>query len=362
MPAGETINRGKLKKQLQTGTAERRSRHQAETSVVSAQHCVGRNDLQPTMATVHKSVHELKPSTNRSRETTPELLEKTVVSIKKFGLILPVLIDKDDSIVVGHAIWEAATKLGFEKIECRVVAHLDPLELEAMSLAINRIGESGKYNIEKLRDQMIRIRSGGIELTSTGFTLPEIGQIMVKPLAEESGEEEDDEQEQEAVVSTLGDLFQLGDHRLLCGDSLDEISYQRVLDGRTAQGIFSDPPYNCPIAGFVGGLGQHQHEDFLMFSGKESAEDFAKFLQTYLAHCRCFTSTGAVIFAAMDWRQIDLLLQAGRAAGLTRINVAAWNKGAGGMGSLYRSAHELIAVFCNGKSAATNNVAQCTGW
>jgi len=356
MPRGETVNTRKLKKQLQAGTAERRSRNLAETNVVSARHEAGRNDLQPAMATVHKSVHELRPSTTRARETTPELLEKTIRSIKKFGIILPVLIDRQDGIVVGHALWEAAVKLGIETIECRVVEHLDTIELEALSLAINRIGEIGKYSLEKLRDQMIRIESAGIELTSTGFTLPEIGQIKIKSAPVEDSEGEG-EREAEFIVCIEGDYYQLGDHRLLCGDSLDEISYQRVLEGRQAQCVFSDPPYNCPIKGFVGGLGQHQHDDFVMFAGRESDEEFSDFLKTYLIHCRAFTSSGAAIFAAMDWRQIDLLLRAGRAADLTRINVAVWNKGAGGMGSLYRSAHEFIAVFCNGKSPATNNVA-----
>ncbi|QZP07730.1 DNA modification methylase [Caenibius sp. WL] len=358
MPPGENVNSRKLKKQLQSKSAERRSRHAAETAIVTATHAVGRNDLQPTMAMLHRPVHELKASTTRSRETTPELLEKIIRSIKTFGLVLPILIEKDGTIVVGHALWEAAIKLGLETIECRVVEHLDPTEIEALSLAINRIGESGKYSLERLRDQLIRIESAGIELVSTGFTLPEIGQIMIKPAPTEEDEGEcDGGREDEIVVTKTGDYFQLGDHRLVCGDALDEISWRRVLEGRQAQCVFSDAPYNCPIKGFVGGFGRHQHDDFLMFAGKESEEEFAAFLEAYLTHCRTFTSPGAVIFAAMDWRQIDVLLQAGRAAGLSRINVAVWNKGAGGMGSTYRSAHEFFAVFCNGKSAATNNIA-----
>jgi len=266
---------------------------------------------------------------------------------------------KHDNIVAGHVLWEAATRLGFEKIECRVVDHLDPIELEALSLALNRIGEIGKYNLDKLRDRMITIESHGIELISTGFTLPEIDQIKMMPLPVDGDCESDEGTDGAGVrpTSKAGDLFSLGRHLLLCGDAVYETSYERLLGGGMAHAVFSDPPYNCAIEGFVGGLGKHKHENFLRFAGKESDAEFRVFLQTYLRICRASLAPGGVLFACMDWRQIDILLDAGRDAGLDRINVAVWNKGSGGMGGLYRSAHEFIAVFCNGKSPAINNVA-----
>lgn len=359
MSARDTLGSRNLKKQLQAAHSKRRSHNHAETRVVQAVHDHGRNDLQPILSTVFRSVRDLHPSTNRTRETTPELLESTIRSIKKFGMVLPVLIDKHDTVVAGHVLWEAATRLGFETIECRMVDHLEPAELEALSLALNRIGEIGKYNLDKLRDRMIAIESHGIELISTGFTLPEISHIKLKqpPLEDDSGGDEEEDDAAVTPTSRAGDLFQLGRHRLFCGDALDEHSYQRLLDGYVADMVFSDPPYNCKIEGFVGGHGKHKHEDFLMFSGKESDEEFRQFLRSYLRLCRASSAPGAVILACMDWRQIDILLEAGRDADLDRINVAVWNKGSGGMGALYRSAHELIAIFCNGKSPATNNVA-----
>jgi len=370
MSAKDPLSSQNLKQQLQAATAKRRAGHRAETQVVAALHGHGRNDLQPHLATVFLPVNALQASPNRTRETTPKILESVIRSIKKFGMVLPVLIDEHDTIVAGHVLWEAAILLGFETIECRMVDHLDPIELEALSLALNRIGEIGKYNLDKLRDRMIAIESHGIELISTGFTLPEIDQIKLKPLSVEDdregdqGQEEgnDDKDEEEgstpaAPTSRRGDLFHLGRHRLLCGDALDEMSYQRVLGGDSAHAVFSDPPYNCKIEGFVGGLGKHKHEDFLMFSGKESDDEFRQFLKAYLCLCQASCAPGAVLFACMDWRQIDILLEAGDDAGLQRINVAVWNKGSGGMGGLYRSAHEFIAVLCNGKSPATNNVA-----
>lgn len=348
MPAHEPLKPRQLKARLQAKTSAHRSLHQAETRVTETLQRARRNDLQPALATVFKPVAALVPSASRTRQTTPQILESTIRSIMQFGMVLPILIDRHDNIVAGHVLWEAATRLGFETVECRVADHLDPLELEALALALNRIGEIGRYDLDKLRDGMIRIESAGIELLSTGFTLPEIDQIKLSPVVSEC----DDEREQDPAFVTAipGDIFRLGPHVLLCGDALEPASWETVLGGRQANAVFSDAPYNCRIDGFVGGLGQYKHEDFLRFSGKESDAEFSAFLRAYLEQCRAFTCPGAVIFACMDWRQIDLLLQAGCAAGLARINIAVWNKGAGGMGGLYRSAHELVAIFCNGKS------------
>jgi DNA modification methylase len=359
MSIKDPVNSQNLKKKLQAATAKRRSNNHDQTRISAVLHGHGRNDLQPGLVTVSRPVNSLHPSANRTRETTPQLLESTIRSIMKFGMVLPILIDKNGTIIAGHVLWEAAMRLGLETIECRVVDHLDPIELEALSLALNRIGEIGKYNLDKLRDRMITIESHGIELISTGFSMIEIDQIKLKPLSIENSLGDGEEAENTAVISIsrAGDVFRLGRHQLLCGDAVDEASYQRLLGGSAAQAVFSDPPYNCAIEGFVGGLGKHKHENFLMFAGKESEAEFRQFLRTYLTLCRASLLSGAVLFACMDWRQIDVLLDAGREAGLNRINVAVWNKGSGGMGGLYRSAHEFVVVFCNGTSPATNNVA-----
>jgi DNA modification methylase len=348
---------GRLKKQLQSKSARRRKRNTARTRVVAAQSGSGRNDLQPDLKTVIRPIGSLRPSAKRARVTKPEQLERVINSIKQFGLVLPLLIDRQDYMISGHILWEASLKLGFEEIECRVVDHLSPIELEALTLALNRLGETGTYDLDMLRDRMIEIKSAGIELTATGFTIPEIDQIILNPEPQNGEEEEADEKIDNGPPTTRsGDLFQLGDHRLLCGDALDEASYHTVLAGQMADAVFSDPPYNCKIEGFVSGLGQHKHADFKMAVGELDDSAFLGFLCTYLAHCKAVTSSGAIIFACMDWRQIDILLAAGRDTGLTRKNIVIWDKGSGAMGSLYRSAYEMIAVFCNGKTPAINNV------
>ena len=182
MTTKNPVNAHKLKKQLQFQTATRRSENKAATRLAAAKAGAMRNDIQPELATVMRPVGVLRASPTRSRETTPEILEAVIRSFKRYGIVFPVIIDREDVIIQGHVMWDAAKQLGLETIECRVVDHLDAVEIEALSLALNRIGELGKFDLEKLRDQMIRIESHGIELISTGFSIPQIDQIMIVPV------------------------------------------------------------------------------------------------------------------------------------------------------------------------------------
>jgi DNA modification methylase len=350
----------KFKKELQRKSRRRRKHHADGVKVASVASDHGRNDLRPKLETIEKPLRELTPSPNRARITTPDQLEKMIVSLKRFGQALPVLIDAKDTIISGHVVCEALSELGVEEVSCIAVEHLDETEIEALALALNRTGETGTWDLDTLRERMIALESAGIELTSTGFTLPEIDQITIisEPLEGDSDADElEDDEDNQPIISCLGDLYQLGVHRLHCADALKAASYEALLKGQLAQCIFSDPPYGCGIEGFVSGLGKHKHEDFLMGAGDLDREELQGFFGTYLGHCKAFSSPGAIIFACMDWRQLDALLLAGLDVGLTRNNIAVWDKGSGGMGGLYRNAHEFIAVFCNGKTPATNNIA-----
>lgn len=359
MAGADFLQPKRLKKQLQAEAGAKRAKNAGEVAVVSAAHApTRRNDIQPRMATVMRPIEQLKPAPHRTRVSTPELRTALVNSVGQFGILMPLLIDEQDQIIAGHELWQAAKELRIKTIECRVAEHLSSVECEAASLALNKVGDLGGYDLDVLRERMIVIKSAGIKLISTGFSLPEIDQILTAPKPQQDDTELDDDDEvgeDVVIVAQPGDLFGLDDHRLLCGDALELASYEHVLAGRAAACVFSDAPYGCDIEGFAGGLGKHKHPDFIMGCDMDQPA-LANFFKTFLTHCKASTSPGAVIFACMDWRQIDTLLVAGREVGLTRNNVACWHKGAG-MGGLYRNAHEFVAVFINGKSPATNNVA-----
>ena len=157
-------------------------------------------------------------------------------------------------------------------------------------------------------------------------------------------------------MTRLGDIWQIGSHRLICGNSTQRETYQRLLDKDRAQLVFTDPPYNVPIAGHVGGLGSVQHREFAMASGEMSQSEFTAFLTSVFANLAEFSVDGSIHFQCMDWRHVDEILQAGRKAYHELKNICVWAKTNGGMGSLYRSQHEFVFVFKSGTKPHINNV------
>ncbi len=157
------------------------------------------------------------------------------------------------------------------------------------------------------------------------------------------------------VVTRLGDLWQLGKHRLICGDARDPTVYARLLAGATAQMIFTDPPYNVRVNGHVSGLGKVRHDEFAMASGEMSEAEFEAFLVDVLKNLAAVSADGSIHYVCMDWRHMRELLAAGHAAYEELKNLIVWNKDNGGMGSFYRSKHELIFAFKKGKAAHINN-------
>lgn len=195
------------------------------------------------------------------------------------------------------------------------------------------------------------------EVTATGFEVAEIDLL----LQADSETNPDPADEAPAVrdgpaATKPGDLWLIGPHRLYCGDALTSSSYAALMAGEEAAMIFTDPPYNVPIAGHVSGLGKVQHREFAMASGEMSEAEFTRFLTEAFRQMAAASADGAIHYVCMDWRHLYELLRAGRIADSTLLNICVWAKANGGMGSLYRSQHELVAVFKNGEAAHNNNV------
>lgn len=343
---------------LKTQVQERnRRRLKANAGRVNADShaAVARNDPTPKLRSERWPIDRLKGADRRARRTSPAQLERVTRSVSSFGFLKPVIIAADGKIIDGHILVEVAQGMGLPDIECVIIDHLSPNELRLARIALNRIQETGEWDLDELSIEFEELKIGDLDIDLTGFDPGELDLILDQEPALASIDECVSERPR-VPVSEPGDLWLLDGHSLLCGDALDSGSYKRLLDGRTIDGVFSDPPYNIKIEGVVSGLGRTRHKDFAMGVGEMSDDQFRIFLGNYLQRCREHASPGAVIFACMDWRQVDLLMLAGRDAGLHRINKAIWNKGTGGMGSLYRSAYEEIVVFCTEASPATNNV------
>lgn len=342
-----------LKKDLTSKTSRRRRDLTASTAIRRAAAARGRrNDLSPPLKVARRRIEELKPANRQIRRTAKAHTERLVRVISITGVCAPILIDKHDRVIDGHSVVEAAKALGIESLPCVLIEHLTDSEIEFLKVAINRVSECGDWDLDELRPLLIDLRDEGFVLTDTCFSIPELDIIVLDDASSGSEQEDEVTEPPEAPVTREGDLFILDGHRIYCGDSTQLESYAAVLECEKAAAIFTDPPWNIPIKGFV----SSQHEDFKMGAGEMAPEAFAEFTSRFSECCVEVLEDEGVMFTCIDWRSMQLIIGCALEAGLQLINTAVWNKGSGGMGGLYRSAHELIPVFCKGKSPRVNNV------
>jgi DNA modification methylase len=227
-----------------------------------------------------------------------------------------------------------------------------------LRLALNRLYEDSRWNRDALRSEIAQILevNDDLEIDVSGFETPEIDSLIL-----DDGSDEEDDLEPAIVdhpaVTQLGDLWLAGEHRMLCGDAQEPASYQAVLAGDRAEMVFADPPYNVPIEGHASGLGATQHKDFIMGAGELSPDQFEALLRASLALSARASVNGAIHFCCMDWRGLPTLYAATNGIYSEVKNLCVWNKTNAGMGSLFRSKHELILVFKVGTAPHINNVA-----
>jgi DNA modification methylase len=313
------------------------------------------NVLLPELVITRRAIAELRLPKRRVRRITPEHLASAVHAIKNFGFVSPITI-RGDVIVDGATRLEASKELGLVEIPCIDISHLSEPKARMLAISLNRLGETGTWDMPELKLELAELEIEGLDLTLSSFSAPELDIILADEIGPENEAEEVIPEPPLNPVSRIGDLWQLGDNRVLCANSLEAVSYERLMNGALAAAVLTDPPYNVKIAGNVSGLGKKQHGEFQMGSGELTAAEFHDFLKIAHKHCADCIHPGAVVFSFMDWRSIDLLIAAGREAGLKLINIAVWYKGSGSMGAFLRSAHELVGVFCKGDKPRLNNV------
>jgi len=306
----------------------------------------------------YRKIDELVDYEGNPRKHPEKQLTKLTASIREFGFAMPVLLDCEDMIIVGHARVEAARRAGMHEIPVLVADQWSKAQVRAYRLADNRLAELSEWNADLLAIELAAI----IEFDETpleilGWETAEIDLILDGDAGDDTADPADDCPELPVdPVSQLGDLWHLGEHRLFCASSLDSGNWATLMDGREAAMAFTDSPYNVPIAGHVSGLGKAKHAEFAMASGEMSKAEFTAFLSDAIGRMSECLKDGAVLTLAMDWRHSNEILKAIEDNGLKLINMCVWNKRSGGMGSLYRSKHELFWIAKKGKAPHTNNV------
>lgn len=303
------------------------------------------------------SVAGLSRLGRETRKHPSAQITKVARSIEEWRFVHPILIDQSGRVIDGWVLVEAAKELGLKEVPAVAIEDLSEAQLRALRHALNRIGQDTTWDPLQVSlefEDLLQL-DPEFDLTLTGFDMGEIDVFLAGDAAEEEDEvpEIDDTLE---PITKLGDIWILGDHRIICGSSLVEETYQKLLGEERAQLVVSDAPYNVSIPGHVSGHGATKHENFQMASGEMSVEAFTEFLKTSAGLAARFSVDGSLHFWFMDWRHQREILTAGHAVYDELKNLVVWSKSNAGMGSLYRSAHELVYVFKRGKAPHVNNV------
>lgn len=302
----------------------------------------------------------LNPRANNPRTHSPKQVAQLVRCMKRYGFTNPILVDDTNGIIAGHGRVMAAEELGMTEVPTVRLSGMSEAEIRAYVIADNKLAENAGWD-EKLLGLELQYLSEldiDFDVSITGFELPEIDAFIDKLSLDDKENPADEAMEvmpEEAVTQT-GDIWRIGNHRLICGDSTKEETYQLLLGGERAQMVFCDPPYNVAINGNVSGLGKIQHREFAMASGEMTQEEFTQFLIVVFSLLAKYSVDGSIHFQCMDFRHMIEMLTAGNTAYTELKNLCVWVKNNGGMGALYRSKHELVFVFKSGTEPHINNV------
>ncbi len=303
----------------------------------------------------------LRPFARNARTHSPKQIAQIAASIREFGFNNPVLVDHNGEIIAGHGRVAAAKKIGIEAVPCVRLEHLTEAQKRAYILADNRIAEKAGWDRDILAIELQHLTEVDIDfdVTLTGFEMGEVD-LLLSPADEPPDKADPADTAIEIVdgpaITRPGDIWQIGRHRLICGDALEPATYDQLLAGEPAQMVFTDPPYNVKIDGHVSGLGAARHREFAMASGEMTTDAFTDFLAQVFTNLVEYTVDGAIHFVCMDWRHQREVLDAARVSFSELKNLCVWAKTNGGMGSLYRSQHELVFVFKSGAEPHINNV------
>lgn len=310
------------------------------------------------LTVVYASLDTLTEYPNNPRHHDTKQLIKIQNSIEKFGFINPILVDEHNEIIAGHARLAAARLAHLPQVPVIRLEHLSTAQKKAYRIADNKLAELGTWSIENLQLEFQELEKLDLDfsLGITGFDMGDIDLILegkeakADPKANNIPFIPDNE-----VVTREGDIWILGEHRIICGNSLQKETLSPLMEDKKADMVFTDPPYNVKINGHVCGAGNVQHKEFKFASGEMTAEEFTQFLKTSFELLCMFSKDGSLHYICMDWRHIKEIMTAAEVYDQFK-NLCVWRKDNAGMGSFYRSQHELIFMFKHGKEPHINNV------
>lgn len=294
------------------------------------------------LSVVYRTPESLVPDPRNARTHPKRQIDQIVASIRAFGFTNPVLVDPELKLIAGHGRLLAAKAMGLAEVPTITLAGLTDAQVRALRIADNKIALNAGWDVDLLASELSELATldVSLDLTLTGFSTGEIDVLL------DNGTDpaDDDIPALPATPRTKpGDIWELGPHRVGCGDGRDLAFLRDVVGDRPVDAAFLDPPYNVRINGHANARGRHR--EFAMASGEMREAEFRAFLRDSLDPCVAVSRAGAVHFICMDWRHMDDVSAAAAPLYGERLNLCIWNKSNAGMGSLYRSQHELVFVY-----------------
>jgi len=301
----------------------RRHRDQLERMAVASTAHSRRNDILPRLELSYLALADLRPSPRKVRTLDPAHLREVASSISVLGFCDPVLVGRDNELIDGEARYEAARQLGLDRIPCVRIEHLSKDQQRVLRLAVNRLAEKGQWDLDALKIEFEGLIVIDAPIEITGFSPAEIGHVILGD-APEGLEQGPLDPDPAIAVARVGDRFQLGPHRIVCGDATDPAVLARLLEGDApARLVLTDEPYNVKIAGHVTG---GDHREFAMASGEMTDAEFLAFNEAWVAAVLPYLCDGGVCGSFIDWRGFPTVHSAARKLGLVPLNLIVWAK------------------------------------
>jgi hypothetical protein len=314
------------------------------------------NAEQPRLAVIYRKISDLKANPKNPRRHSRSQVEAIKRSIEQFGNNNPILVDGEGNVLAGHGRLQAAIEMGCDEVPTICLSHLKGSKGQAFAIADNKIAEGSEWIDVQLNELLLELaETDPLVLEATGFSVTEIDlRLQTAPIASDDPADEVPSLA-EVAVSRLGDVWEMDKHLVICGSALDAAAYDRLLGGEKAQMSFNDSPWNLP-AKAISGLGRTKHRDFAMGSGEMTGPEFTDFLIKDMTLVAQHSGDGSLHFYAIDWRHLLECLTAGGSAFSRLVNFCVWVKNQAGMGSHWRSQHELFCVYKFGSAPHRNNV------
>lgn len=297
------------------------------------------------MEIVYKKVNDLIPYINNSRTHSEEQVNQIVASINEFGFTNPLLIDEKDNIIAGHGRLLASKKLKMEEVPCIVLSGLTEAQKKAYIIADNKMALNAGWDEELLKLELENLKELDFDLELTGFNVDELEDIFQVEEEQEVIEDDFDIEPPEEPKAKLGDIYQLGNHRLMCGDSTKIEDIEKLMNGNKADMVFTDPPYNANYSSRVD-INRRKPWGGIL-NDKMNYDEFDNFLIDLNSTLYSVLKENCSIYECIDWKHYSQVENVFKEA-FNHKSTIIWNKNYFGLGTYYRTKYEMILFGCKG--------------